>query len=91
MEMPGGIIKGGIKLIAFSKRLKGFEWSQEFIWASRENHPHSEKKREKKKKRARERKKKTWNIMAHTSHILGAKLQAEGSERLIDWKGGGSI
>ena len=29
--------------------------------------------------------------MAHTSHIRGAKPQADGCERLIDWKGGGSI
>ena len=66
MELPGGIIKGGIKLIVFSKRLKGYEWSQEFIWVSRENHPHSEKKREKKKKE-RERKKKHGTLW-HTHH-----------------------
>lgn len=65
MEMPGGIIKGGIKLIAFSKRLKGYEWSQEFIWASRENHPHSEKKREKKKERERKQK----NMQHYGTHI----------------------
>lgn len=28
MELPGGIIKGGIKLIAFSKKVKGYEWGQ---------------------------------------------------------------
>lgn len=39
MELPGGILRVGIKLFVFSKKVKGNEWGQECMWASRENHP----------------------------------------------------
>ena len=53
MKLPEDIIKGGFKLIAFSKNVKEYEGSQECIQVSRENQPVSIRK-ESKRERGRE-------------------------------------
>lgn len=79
MELPGGIIKGYIKLIAYSKKLKGNEWSQECMWASREKYPTTTT--------TTKRQKKPWYFIVHScmgqnSRLMEVKVSWEGKEYL---------
>lgn len=74
MELPGSIIKGGIKLIAFSKKVKGYEWGQKCTMGfQRESFPLKIIKQNK-----------LWYFMAHM--YMGQNCWLKEVRERLEWK-----